>query len=318
MNPHPGATVSGRCAIGERPFTCNQEMPLTDGGISSKAGGRLSAAAKLRIGDAAPIPVQLNACRKRRREIWFQGWLSFLGIQPLLPSLWRLCAPRVLRRRLPLQRHFPFGFLLSSGGWIRSRQLVVAGRITGLHLYIAFESHECLGKFPSRVQRHPQRKICLHESLIKLRRTRKMPGSVVPLSGLAGHFSQHEFCRGVVGIRLEFLLKFPFGFVGLRRRRGKRYPSQAIMNSPCLRVLLQYLFVLRCRFVPVPLRFECLRFKLLGSRRSRGCCRYFFRSPRAQLRVEVRRRLEYLRLTGEFPGEDQHPLRRGCRRVTTH
>src|SRR6266849_10312330 len=149
MNPHPGATVSGRCAIGERPFTCIQEMPLTDGGISSKAGGRFSAAAKLRNGDAAPIPAQLNACRKRRREIWFHGWLSILGIQTLLPSLWRLCAPRVLRRRLPLQRHFPFGCLLASGTCIRSLQWVGAGRIPGLHLYIAFERHECLGKFPS-------------------------------------------------------------------------------------------------------------------------------------------------------------------------
>src|SRR5260370_41244474 len=129
MNPHPGATVSGRCAIGERPFTCIQEMPLTDGGISSKAGGRFSAAAKLRNGDAAPIPVQLNACRKRRREIWFQGWLSILGIQTLLPPLWGLCALRVLRRRLPLQRHSPFGFLLSSGACKRSRPLVVAASI---------------------------------------------------------------------------------------------------------------------------------------------------------------------------------------------
>src|ERR1700683_2792254 len=87
MNPQPAPTVSGKYISGESPATWVQEMPLTDGGISSKAAGEsFKPRIPLQAGEtrvpprAPPIPDQPSICRKRRRVTAFHHSLRVFDI----------------------------------------------------------------------------------------------------------------------------------------------------------------------------------------------------------------------------------------------
>src|SRR5882724_2090666 len=57
-------------------------------------------------------------------------------IEPLAVSLGVLRVARTFCGRFPLQRHLPVGFGLLSGARVGSGELVMSGRISGLHLHI--------------------------------------------------------------------------------------------------------------------------------------------------------------------------------------
>src|SRR6266403_733927 len=86
----PAPVVSGRYISGERPFTCDQEIPLAEGGISENAGRVLPEAAldpEIPPIAAAPSKIRRKSLRGRKSK--------YLGIGGSLKEaalLWRSCA----------------------------------------------------------------------------------------------------------------------------------------------------------------------------------------------------------------------------------
>ncbi|HEX7892606.1 MAG TPA: hypothetical protein VF447_00350, partial [Terriglobales bacterium] len=62
----PAPTVSGKCAIGERPFTWVHEMPDAEDGTCTKAG--VCSAAKLKRGMESAAPVASVVSKNRLRD----------------------------------------------------------------------------------------------------------------------------------------------------------------------------------------------------------------------------------------------------------
>src|SRR5579862_5664093 len=110
-----------------------------------------------------------------------------------------------------------------------------------------------------------------------------MSNGIVPFSSLPSCFSQHKLCGGIVWIGLQFLVQFLFCVLYVGRICRKKKPSQTVVNSAPLRILLKNLSVFRCSLVQITLRLERFCLKLLGLRGSRGRSCQFLRRPRSQV-----------------------------------
>ena len=193
----------------------------------------------------------------------------------------RLCTFRAFRCRFSLQRHLPFRFRLVSCARVGGGQLVVTGRISRLHLYIALQRRDRVRELPCLVQRHPERQVCLLKSFIELRRSRKMPDGFFPLPSLTSDLSQQELRRGVVGINLQFFFEFCVSSLGVRRRPRKKDSPETIVNARQPRFLLEDFFVFGDGFIPVFLRLESLCIELFSLMRGRSRRRQFLCRPRS-------------------------------------
>src|SRR5882762_485734 len=85
----PAPVVSGRYISGERPFTCDQEIPLAEGGISENAVKAFSEAKLDRAPPmaAAPSKILRNSLRGRKSK-----YLGIAGSLKDATLLWRSCA----------------------------------------------------------------------------------------------------------------------------------------------------------------------------------------------------------------------------------
>src|SRR5579859_465849 len=187
----------------EMPATCAQVMPLFAVGTSSKAG-RASGSVN-REGDLIPVkgssaprqfaepsafvnPDRPSSCSQRRREIMTR--------EPSA-ALEATCSVRRFRGgcgrfggSFALELHFLRCAFFAAGAIVGDRQLIMTGRVFRHNLHVFLERRHGVREFLRGGKRHAQREVGFRESGVDLRGSRKMRGSVVPLSGAAGDFAE--------------------------------------------------------------------------------------------------------------------------------
>jgi len=141
---------------------------------------------------------------------------------------------------------------------------------------------------------------------------------LIPLTGLACGFSQHEFRRGVTGIDLQLLLEFLLGVFRIRRGSREQNSPQPKMDLPLGWILRKNLPVLGRGFFPVPLGFEGFRLQLLSLRGVWRGSGKLLRRSRCQFGIEVRSRIKHFRVVGKFPVQQQQGFDRWLRLIKTH
>jgi len=167
------------------------------------------------------------------------------------------------RGGLRLQSHLPLRASLIAGVRISESQLIMAGRVVGLHLHVALERSLCLGELTRSRQRHAEREVRFGEADIKFCGAREAQDRLIPCSGSTRQLSQNKFRRRVGGIYLEFLLEFRFGIIRGARVAGYREIdlAKAVMNAGNFRILREYLAINFRSVLIFSLGLERLRFE---------------------------------------------------------
>src|SRR5262249_19816419 len=149
----------------ERRLVWVQVMPLSDGGISSKAAtsdlSPLSSAREEPPSRAAP-QAPINVTKRRREKVALgKAWVMSIGASVRLL--------RIFGFRFPLECHLAVRIRLAAGSSISGGELIMSCRIAGLHLGVLFERHDRISKPAARIQRHTQRQIGFNETFVEFR-----------------------------------------------------------------------------------------------------------------------------------------------------